>query len=80
MTADGDGKNDTWWVKTQNMKNLHIEIFNRWGQRVGVIDGLNDRWNPDLNSAGTYYFSLHAEGLDQEIYNREGHFTVLKGE
>jgi gliding motility-associated-like protein len=80
VTADGDGKNDTWWVKTQNMKNLHIDIFNRWGQRVGVIDGFNDRWDPDLNSAGTYYFSLQAEGLDQEIYNREGHFTVLKGE
>jgi gliding motility-associated-like protein len=80
VTADGDGKNDTWWVKTQNMKNLHVDIFNRWGQIVGEIEELNDRWDPDLHSPGTYFFRLYAEGLDQEVYNREGHFTVLKGE
>jgi gliding motility-associated-like protein len=80
VTPNGDSKNDSWWVKTQNMKELHVDIYNRWGQQVGVLDGFNDKWNPGENSSGTYYFSLYAKGLDEEMYNREGHFTVLKGE
>ena len=80
VTQDGDDKNDVWWVKTQNMKDLHVDIFNRWGQGVGTIDGINDRWDPSDFSAGTYYFRLLATGLDGEEYNREGSFTVLKPE
>jgi hypothetical protein len=80
VTADGDDKNDFWWVKTQNMKDLHVDIFNRWGEIVGVLDGINDRWNPSDFSAGTYYYRLLASGLDGEEYNREGNFTVLKPE
>ncbi|MFM7726865.1 MAG: gliding motility-associated C-terminal domain-containing protein, partial [Flavobacteriales bacterium] len=34
VTPNGDGKNDYWWVKTQNMDQMHIDIFNRWGNLV----------------------------------------------
>lgn len=80
VTPNGDTKNDSWWVKTQNMEQLHVDIFNRWGNLVGVLEGINDKWNPDDAAAGSYYYRLTALGLDGETYNREGQFTVLQSD
>ena len=80
VTPNGDGKNDVWRVETQNMKDMHVDIFNRWGNQVAQLEGIADKWNPEDASAGTYYFRITALGLDGEAYNHEGHFTVLKTE
>jgi gliding motility-associated-like protein len=80
VTPNGDGKNDVWRVETQNRKDMHVDIFNRWGNQVAQLEGIADKWNPEDASAGTYYFQITALGLDGEAYNHEGHFTVLKTE
>lgn len=77
VTPNGDGKNDTWLIETQNMATLHVDVYNRWGRKVAVRDGVSDKWDPVDFSSGTYYFVLVALGLDGETYNREGSFTVL---
>jgi gliding motility-associated-like protein len=80
VTPNGDGKNDSWRIETQNMADMHIDIFNRWGTRVAELQGITDKWVPDENAAGTYYFHLFATGLDGEAYNRDGHITVMSSE
>ncbi len=80
VTPNGDGKNDYWEINTQNMDELHADIFNRWGLKVGELVRPDDLWNPKSEGEGTYYYMLHAVGLDEERYNLEGYFTVLQGE
>ena len=80
VSANGDGKNDTWRVISRNMAELQVDIFNRWGNLIERVDGVNDLWAPKDVSAGTYYYRLLAVGLDGELYNREGQITVLTSE
>ena len=80
VTPNDDGKNDTWRIETRNMEEMHVDIFNRWGVLVGQLHGINDKWDANESSSGTYYFKLIATGLDGEGYNREGYFTVLRPE
>ena len=80
VTPNGDGKNDTWRLETRNMDEVHVDIFNRWGVKVKELNGVADRWQPDEQATGTYYYRVIATGLDGESYNREGHITVLSSE
>jgi gliding motility-associated-like protein len=80
VTPNGDSKNDVWKVKTQNMKELHADIFDRWGVRVGELEGIYDQWSPGEAADGSYFYRLTAVGLDGESYNHEGTFTVLRAD
>jgi gliding motility-associated-like protein len=80
VSANGDGKNDTWRVISRNMGEMQVDIFNRWGNLIEQLNGISDYWDPQDVSAGTYYYRLLAVGLDGELYNREGQITVLTSE
>jgi gliding motility-associated-like protein len=80
VTMGGNGKNDTWRILTQNMADMEVIIFDRWGKRVGELMRPDAQWNPKEVGAGTYFYTLHALGLDDEAYNFEGSFTVLEDE
>lgn len=78
VTIDGNNKNDEFRFLTQNMKTLQVEIFDRWGKKVGIISRPEGSWDPSEFGAGTYYYTMTAEGLDRELYSRSGTFTVLE--
>lgn len=71
VTPNGDGKNDTFFVKgLRNIfPNFKISIYNRWGSLVWTGDHSKDDWNGVANvekvgtegttvPVGTYYFVL----------------------
>jgi gliding motility-associated-like protein len=80
VTMGGNGDNDTWRVITRNMDELEAIIFDRWGKKVGELKRPDAQWNPKNSGTGTYFYTLHALGLDGEEYNFEGSFTVLEDE
>jgi gliding motility-associated-like protein len=80
VSMGGNGKNDTFRILTQNMAEMKVIIFDRWGRRVGALERPNDQWNPKLEGTGTYFYSVQALGLDDERYNFDGWFTVLEDE
>jgi gliding motility-associated-like protein len=80
VSMGGNGKNDTFRILTQNMAEMKVIIFDRWGRRVGELERPNDQWNPKLEGTGTYFYSVQALGLDDERYNFDGWFTVLEDE
>ncbi len=82
VTPNGDGNNDFFFIDNQNpnIKNIHVEIFNRWGVKVfetnnygdggDVFDGystgrLTIKDSEQLPS-GTYYYVL------DYLYNEAG--------
>ncbi|MEZ5054421.1 MAG: gliding motility-associated C-terminal domain-containing protein [Chitinophagales bacterium] len=76
FTPNNDGNNDVLYVRSENLKEMHIEIFDRWGLKVFESNSINDGWD------GTYKGSA----LPAEVYGYyfkgtclEGKNIVLKG-
>ena len=62
FSPDGDGTNDLFYVKGQNIGHLHLEVYNRWGQQVFSAPTLGDRWDGSYRGQacpmGTYVYRL----------------------
>lgn len=64
ISPNGDGKNDTWNLLDipRLYPNLHVEIYNRWGQKMFESDGYSKAWDGTFNGeklpVGTYFFVL----------------------
>lgn len=78
ITANGDGVNDEFKVIGVAIKSLDVQIFNRWGQKVGSINSPAGSWSGRDHAEGTYYYLLRAEGEDAEVYEMNGNFSVVK--
>ncbi|MFM7730430.1 MAG: gliding motility-associated C-terminal domain-containing protein, partial [Flavobacteriales bacterium] len=69
ISADKDGKNDTWRPFLSNDPNLNLAsvfdeydlmIFDRWGVTVfNSSDGNGRIWSPRESSPGVYYYILY---------------------
>ena len=62
FSPDGDGTNDLFYVKGQNIGHLCLEVYNRWGQEVFSAPTLGDRWDGSYRGEacpmGTYVYRL----------------------
>jgi len=84
---DGQGLNEIWQiVGIENLNNIHVRIFNRWGQLVweetNYKNTRNRAWDGrntngvDLE-AGVYFYTIDAAGAVDPI---QGSVTLLRGE
>ena len=63
VTPNGDGDNDVWYIAdTYVPEEVHLQIFNRWGQLIFETNASKDYWdatyNDKLVAEGTYYYIL----------------------
>lgn len=93
FTPNGDGTNDQFIVKFWSMKNLKIQIYNRWGKRIHFWESNNIRgfgdtytetvWDGRLGgryaSPGVYYYIVEGRGRDDEIRKAHGFFHLFRG-
>ena len=78
FSPNGDGLNDVYEVFPHpNLQVVSQKIFNRWGEEVASIDGLNfwdGRWKGEDQPAGTYLIYIVSEniytGFRQAQYGR----------
>ncbi len=61
ITPNGDGKNDTWFIKNIDYyPNNTVKVFDKGGRMVYSKQGYTNDWNGTYNSAplsqGTYYY------------------------
>jgi len=78
VTNDNNIKNDNFVINSIAMKEMDVQIFDRWGKSVGSIDSPTGSWNPRDYPEGTYYYVLKAEGLDGVKHDRSGYFMVVR--
>ncbi len=93
FTPNGDGTNDLFVVKFWSMKNIKIQIFNRWGKRIHFwensdIRGFEDTytetvWDGRLGgryaSPGVYYYIVEGRGRDDKSRKAHGFFHLFRG-
>jgi gliding motility-associated-like protein len=86
FTPDGDGKNDVFMVKGDNIDPAHFEmrIFNRWGEQIFRTTDLNVGWNGARNNTGevselgVYVYKITLKDWQGRKHQYIGHVTIVK--
>jgi len=83
FTPNSDFVNDLFTIKEfQNVTNLKVDIFNRWGQHQGGWEGFDGYWSGLKNdievTEGTYFFIASALDWENKPYTVKGHFLLVR--
>ena len=87
FTPNNDGVNDEWFIKSNGVKDFHVEIYNRWGIKIWSTDSDTTKWNGRTLSGtplpdGTYYYlftgQVSSKQEEQKLVRR-GYLTLLSG-
>ena len=81
FTPNMDGLNDFFRIKMEDVKDVNLLIFNRWGNLLYETDSKSENWDGTYNgikvSSGTYVYVLSVVFNDGAELNRKGHINVL---
>jgi gliding motility-associated-like protein len=83
FTPNGDGQNDVFHVTVGGMQTYHIEIFNRWGQKVFMTDSPSTDWDGTSTSGvqesdGNYYYEISATDYKNKPYTFHGYLQLIR--
>jgi gliding motility-associated-like protein len=85
FTPNGDHVNDEFFLKANNLIDIQVKIYDRWGNMVYMChsDKGNVTWdgknaNGQTVSEGVYFYTLIATGADDRKYSQSGNVTVAK--
>ncbi len=73
FTPNGDGINDTFGVKGEGIKNFHLYIYNRWGEKIFETTNPRQQWDGlyagQPAEQGSYVVQVYAYGLAKSARN-----------
>jgi gliding motility-associated-like protein len=70
FTPNNDGYNDYFYAVGKNIPKFKLEIFNRWGQTLKVLNGIDEKWDGTYRgnkaSQGTYFWVADYEQVKRD--------------
>ena len=81
FTPNGDGNNDYWKPIAEDIDQIEILIYSRWGQQVFSYSGSYDDfdgWSPNNAPEGTYYVIVKATVANGDVIDEKGSITLLR--
>ncbi len=83
FSPNGDGYNELFTISSQGLKDLYVEIYDRWGLKMGSFSDINGGWDGKAASGndapeGTYYYILKAHGADNKEYDLKGYLMLMR--
>ncbi len=78
VTVNNDGVNDLFFITSEGVSELKVDVFNRWGNFMGSFDGLTQSWDAKDLDAGTYFYKMSGTCKNGDDIDKEGFITVLK--
>jgi gliding motility-associated-like protein len=67
FTPNGDGLNDFFVIKEASQSARRLEIYNRWGRKIGDWADYKNNWDGKGQSDGVYYYQITlADGSKQK--------------
>jgi gliding motility-associated-like protein len=81
FTPNGDGVHDVWTPIVQDIDQLEIQIFSRWGKLVHQYSGSASNysgWVGGDSPDGTYFAVVKAKGYNGSVLEEKGTITLLR--
>jgi gliding motility-associated-like protein len=83
FSPDGNNINDNFLVNSKSIKDLSVDIFNRWGKKMFSSDKVDFQWNgkdPEGKDVtdGTYFYVLKATSYIGKAYNLKGYISLFR--
>lgn len=82
FTPNGDGRNDLFLVINKNIGSFHLQIFNRWGQKVFETKDQNEGWDGNYHGVkeetGTYVYSIELTFINGQTVEKKGNVTLIR--
>lgn len=91
FTPNGDGTNDNFSVTLTGVKDLNVQVYDRWGKQVRDLSLTDlpgnqqtlDLWDGKSGSGevtdGVYYYVFRATGYDGKDYPYTGFVQLIRG-
>ncbi len=82
FTPNGDQVNDYFEFDLLNIKSIHVDVLNRWGDVVFSSNDINFKWDGKVGGAlateGVYTFRYEAVGAQDEQLNGHGFVQLFR--
>jgi len=82
FTPNNDGKNDIFYVYGPNIKNLHLWVYDQWGelqfQSTSQAAGWDGTYKGRAQPVGVYVYYVEATANDGQIIKKKGTITLLR--
>ena len=83
FTPNGDGANDIFSIKSTGVKEISLQIFNRWGEKLYEFSGPKAAWdglapNGSKVPEGTYFYFVKANGFDGTEIEKHGSVNLFR--
>ena len=82
FTPNGDGQNEVFRVRGENIEKLTLLVYNRWGNKVFEGNDPQAAWDGTYNkqpcAEGVYYYVADVTFTDGRTESRKGSVTLLR--
>lgn len=83
FTPNNDNINDLFTINAYGIRDISLEIFNRWGQKLFEYQGVKAAWdgyavNGEPVPDGTYFFFVKATGYDEKKIEKQGTVNLFR--
>ncbi len=86
FTPNNDGYNDYFYAVAKNISKFKMEIFNRWGQVLAILNSIDEKWDGTYKgrpvAEGTYFWVADFEQMNSrgiaEKKRLQGSVTLLR--
>jgi gliding motility-associated-like protein len=82
FSPNGDGHNDTMFVRGICLEKLTFMIFNRWGEKVFETNDQRRGWDGTYKgqpmNTGVFVYRLEGVTYDRKAFSRKGNITLIR--
>ncbi|MBC7694491.1 MAG: gliding motility-associated C-terminal domain-containing protein [Burkholderiales bacterium] len=83
FTPNNDGSNDNFTIKSTGIKEISLQVFNRWGEKLYEFAGPKAAWDGLTNQGGkvpegTYFYFVKATGFDGTEIEKNGTVNLFR--
>jgi gliding motility-associated-like protein len=83
FTPNNDGTNDFFTIKSSGVKEITLQVFNRWGEKLYDFSGAKAAWDGLTGQGGvvpdgTYFYFVKATGFDDKEIEKNGTVNLFR--
>jgi gliding motility-associated-like protein len=82
FSPNNDHMNDYFSVKHNNITQLSVVIYNRWGERIYSSEDISFKWDGTFKSnpaqEGVYVYAIQGKGYHGKRFNLQGNVTLIR--